>query len=252
MNKTVTTMNKTSIYQLTVVVPIYNEEDNIRALEERLSAFLPSARCTTCVLFVNDGSTDGSLRLIQEVCGRHADFFYLSLARNGGLSAALKAGIDAACSPYVGYMDADLQTAPEDLNLLLDHIGDYELVMGIRANRKDTPFKRLQSKIANGFRRMMTHDGVQDTGCPLKVMHTDYAKRIPFFTGMHRFLPALILLQEGRVKQVPVRHFPRTAGVSKYHLWNRLVSPFMDCFAYRWMKKRYINYRVAEDNFTNV
>ena len=252
MNKTVTTMNKTSIYQLTVVVPIYNEEDNIRALEERLSAFLPSARCTTCVLFVNDGSTDGSLRLIQEVCGRHADFFYLSLARNGGLSAALKAGIDAACSPYVGYMDADLQTAPEDLNLLLDHIGDYELVMGIRANRKDTPFKRLQSKIANGFRRMMTHDGVQDTGCPLKVMHTDYAKRIPFFTGMHRFLPALILLQEGRVKQVPVRHFPRTAGVSKYHLWNRLVSPFMDCFAYRWMKKRYINYRVAEDNFTNA
>lgn len=252
MNKTVTTMNKTSIYQLTVVVPIYNEEDNIRALEERLSAFLPSARCTTCVLFVNDGSTDGSLRLIQEVCGRHADFFYLSLARNGGLSAALKAGIDAACSPYVGYMDADLQTAPEDLNLLLDHIGDYELVMGIRANRKDTPFKRLQSKIANGFRRMMTHDGVQDTGCPLKVMHTDYAKRIPFFTGMHRFLPALILLQEGRVKQVPVRHFPRTAGVSKYHLWNRLVSPFMDCFAYRWMKKRYINYRVAEDNFMNA
>lgn len=245
-------MNKTSIYQLTVVVPIYNEEDNIRALEERLSAFLPSARCTTCVLFVNDGSTDGSLRLIQEVCGRHADFFYLSLARNGGLSAALKAGIDAACSPYVGYMDADLQTAPEDLNLLLDHIGDYELVMGIRANRKDTPFKKLQSKIANGFRRMMTHDGVQDTGCPLKVMHTDYAKRIPFFTGMHRFLPALILLQEGRVKQVPVRHFPRTAGVSKYHLWNRLVSPFMDCFAYRWMKKRYINYRVAEDNFTNA
>lgn len=245
-------MNKTSIYQLTVVVPIYNEEDNIRALEERLSAFLPLARCTTCVLFVNDGSTDGSLRLIQEVCGRHADFFYLSLARNGGLSAALKAGIDAACSPYVGYMDADLQTAPEDLNLLLDHIGDYELVMGIRANRKDTPFKRLQSKIANGFRRMMTHDGVQDTGCPLKVMHTDYAKRIPFFTGMHRFLPALILLQEGRVKQVPVRHFPRTAGVSKYHLWNRLVSPFMDCFAYRWMKKRYINYRVAEDNFTNA
>lgn len=245
-------MNKTSIYQLTVVVPIYNEEDNIRALEERLSAFLPSARCTTCVLFVNDGSTDGSLRLIQEVCGRHADFFYLSLARNGGLSAALKAGIDAACSPYVGYMDADLQTAPEDLNLLLDHIGDYELVMGIRANRKDTPFKRLQSKIANGFRRMMTHDGVQDTGCPLKVMHTDYARRIPFFTGMHRFLPALILLQEGRVKQVPVRHFPRTAGVSKYHLWNRLVSPFMDCFAYRWMKKRYINYRVAEDNFMNA
>ena len=184
------------------------------------------------------------------MCGRHEDFFFLSLQRNGGLSTALKAGIDAACSQYVGYMDADLQTTPEDFNLLLEDITDYELVMGIRANRKDTPFKKLQSRIANGFRRMMTNDGVKDTGCPLKVMHTDYAKRIPFFTGMHRFLPALILLQEGRVKQIPVRHFPRTAGVSKYNIWNRLVSPFVDCFAYRWMRKRYINYRVESDNLS--
>lgn len=241
-------MNKTSNYQLTIIVPVYNEEDNTSALEERLNTYIPHARRSACVLFVNDGSTDGSLQRIEEICRRHADFFYLSLERNGGLSAAMKAGIDAAQSPYVGYMDADLQTTPEDFDLLLEDIESYELVMGIRANRKDTGFKKLQSKIANGFRRMMTHDGVQDTGCPLKVMHTDYAKRIPFFTGMHRFLPALILLQEGKVKQVPVRHFPRTAGVSKYHLWNRLVSPFIDCFAYRWMKKRYINYRVAEDN----
>lgn len=103
----------------------------------------------------------------------------------------MKAGIDYTESVYVGYMDADLQTTPEDFNLLLKDIADYQLVMGIRANRKDSFFKNLQSKIANGFRRMMTNDGVQDTGCPLKVLHTAYAKRIPFFTGMHRFLPAL-------------------------------------------------------------
>lgn len=243
-------MNKTAHYQFTIVVPVYNEEDNIYALEKTLTAFLPQSLCTACVLFVDDGSKDNSLERIKEVCARHEAFFYLALARNGGLSAAMKAGIDAAQSAYVGYMDADLQTTPEDFNLLLAHIADHELVMGIRANRKDTFFKRFQSKIANGFRRMMTNDGVQDTGCPLKVMHTDYAKRIPFFTGMHRFLPALMLLQEGRVKQVPVRHFPRAAGVSKYHLWNRLVSPFIDCFAYRWMKKRYINYRVSNDNLS--
>jgi glycosyltransferase involved in cell wall biosynthesis len=241
-------MNKTALYQFTIVVPVYNEEDNMQALEERLSAYLPTALCPTCVLFVNDGSKDRSLALIQEICARQKDFYYLNFQKNCGLSAAIKAGIDYTDSPYVGYIDADLQTTPEDFNLLLKDIKDYQLVMGIRANRKDTPFKRLQSKIANGFRRMMTHDGVQDTGCPLKVMHTDYAKRVPFFTGMHRFLPALFLLQEARYKQVPVRHFPRVAGVSKYHLWNRLVSPFLDCFAYRWMKKRYINYRVAEHN----
>jgi glycosyltransferase involved in cell wall biosynthesis len=241
-------MNKTANYQFTIVVPVYNEEDNMQALEQRLSAYLPTALCSTCVLFVNDGSRDNSLEGIRQICSRHADFYYLNFAKNCGLSAAIKAGIDYADSPYVGYIDADLQTDPEDFNLLLKDIKDYELVMGIRANRQDTPFKRLQSKIANGFRRMMTHDGVQDTGCPLKVMHTDYARRVPFFTGMHRFLPALFLLQEARIKQVPVHHSPRVAGVSKYHLWNRLVSPFMDCFAYRWMKKRYFNYRVADHN----
>lgn len=241
-------MNKTKDYKLTIIVPVYNEEDNMQALEEKLGAFLPDSREKACVLFVNDGSSDSSLERIKDICGRNADFHYISLSRNSGLSAAMKAGIDVAESPYVGYIDADLQTAPEDFNLLLADISDHELVMGIRANRKDTGFKKLQSKIANGFRRMMTHDGVQDTGCPLKVMHTDYAKRIPFFTGMHRFLPALILLQNGRIRQVPVRHFPRTAGVSKYHLWNRLVSPFMDCFAYRWMKKRYINYSISDND----
>lgn len=243
-------MNKTRDYQLTIIIPVYNEEDNIKTLEEKLGAYLPKASRKACVLFVNDGSTDNSLSLIKEVCQRQNNFFYLSLMRNGGLSAAMKAGIDATESTFVGYMDADLQTTPDDFNLLLEHIDDHELVMGIRTNRKDTGFKKLQSKIANGFRRMMTHDGVQDTGCPLKVMHTAYARRIPFFTGMHRFLPALILLQEGRVKQVPVHHFPRVAGTSKYHLWNRLVAPFIDCFAFRWMKQRYINYRIKEDNIT--
>ncbi len=160
----------------------------------------------------------------------------------------MKAGIDHCNSEFVGYIDADLQTTPEDFNLLLTHVEDYEMVMGIRTGRKDSFIKNMSSRIANGFRRSMTHDGVEDTGCPLKILRTDYAKRIPFFTGMHRFLPALIQLQNGKVKQMPVRHFPRMAGKSKYNLCNRLVGPFKDCFAYRWMKKRYINYEVAENN----
>lgn len=241
-------MNKTNEYTLTIIVPIYNEEDNMAALEERLSAYLKQALVPACVLFINDGSKDNSLSMMKDICGRRPDFFYCNLAKNGGLSAAMKAGIDVASSPLVGYIDADLQTAPEDFNLLLPYTKDYELVMGIRANRKDSFFKNLQSKIANGFRSRMTHDKATDTGCPLKIMHTDYAKRIPFFTGMHRFLPALIDLVGGKMKEIPVRHFPRVAGVSKYHLWNRLVSPFVDCFAYRWMRKRYINYRIDGTN----
>jgi dolichol-phosphate mannosyltransferase len=104
--------------------------------------------------------------------------------------------------------------------------------------------KNMSSTIANGIRRAFTHDRMDDTGCPLKVIKTDFAKRIPMFKGLHRFLPAMILLQNGKVLQVPVQHFPRIAGTAKYGLWNRLFGPLMDCFAYLWMKKKYINYEV--------
>lgn len=242
-------MNKTGEYRFTIVVPVYNEEDNICALEKALFEFLPKSKCSSCVLFVNDGSADSSLARIQEVCARNKDFYYISFVKNAGLSAAIKAGFDYTCSEFVGYMDADLQTTPEDFNLLLDGMEGKSMMIGIRANRKDTFFKRIQSKIANGFRKMMTHDGATDTGCPLKILRLDVAKRIPMFKGMHRFLPALVLLQDGcTYGQVPVRHFPRVAGKSKYHLWNRLVGPFADCFAYRWMRPRYINYKVGENN----
>lgn len=242
-------MNYTKDYQFTIIVPIYDEQDNIQRLESELTAFLKSAKMKSCVLFVNDGSRDNSEELLKTVCHNHNSLFYISLKRNGGLSAAIKAGIDLVESPFLGYIDADLQTAPEDFNLLLKDALNYAMVMGIRTGRQDSFVKKISSKFANGFRRIMTNDGIEDTGCPLKVIQTKYAKRIPFFTGMHRFLPALIMLQEGgRVKQIPVRHFPRIAGKSKYHLWNRLAGPFKDCFAYRWMKKRYINYSIADTN----
>lgn len=241
-------MNNTANYDLTIAVPVYNEEDNMERLERELSAFLPTARVKSCVLFVNDGSKDASLARIKEICERNPHFYYISSDENHGLSTAMKAAIDTIQSRLTGYIDADLQTNPEDFNLLLEKSDDYQLVAGIRAARKDSAFKNLQSKIANGFRRSMTGDTATDTGCPLKVMWTDYAKRLPFFNGMHRFLPALMLLEKGKFTEMPVRHYPRTAGVSKYNLMNRLTGPFLDCFAYRWMKKRYIRYHIDADN----
>ncbi len=148
----------------------------------------------------------------------------------------------------VGYIDSDLQTDPKDFNVLLEHINDYDLVTGVRANRKDSFVKNMSSTIANGIRRTFTKDGMDDTGCPLKVIKTDYAKRIPMFEGLHRFLPAMILLQKGKIVQIPVKHFPRVAGEAKFGVWNRLIGPLMDCFAYLWMKKKYINYTVEKHN----
>lgn len=234
-------------YDLTILIPLYNEAANLPRLVSTVLAYLPGCPRRACVLFINDGSTDATLPLVRRACEAHEGLFHISWARNRGLSAALKAGIDVCRTPLVGYMDGDMQTDIRDFTLLLPHIDAYPLVCGARAHRQDTWSKRMQSRIANGVRRLLTHDGATDTGCPLKLLRTDCARRLPLFTGMHRFLPALVLLQEGGCyKELPVRHYPRQAGSSKYSLWNRLFGPLRDCFAYRWMAKRYINYHIDE------
>lgn len=230
----------------TIIVPVYNEEDNLERVEKELSAYLNTCPLNTGVLFVNDGSKDTSQERIEKIAKRDPRFTFLEFEKNRGLSAALKAGFDYAESDYVGYIDSDLQTAPKDFDLLLQHIGKYDLVTGVRSNRQDSFVKNMSSTIANGIRRAFTRDGMDDTGCPLKVIKTEMAKKIPMFKGLHRFLPAMILLQNGKITQIPVQHFPRVAGEAKYHLWNRLFGPLIDCFAYLWMKKKYINYSVKK------
>ena len=228
----------------TIIVPVYNEEDNLIRVEKELLAYINMAIKKTAILFVNDGSIDNSLTMIKSICSKNEAFGYISFKKNKGLSAAIKAGFDHVTTDLVGYIDSDLQTSPEDFNKLLEHCDTYDLVTGVRADRKDSFIKNISSTIANSIRRGFTHDGMDDTGCPLKVLKTQYAKRIPMFRGLHRFLPAMILLQEGSVVQIPVRHFPRVAGTAKFGVWNRLLGPLMDCFAYLWMKKKYINYTI--------
>ncbi|MFT4673948.1 MAG: dolichol-phosphate mannosyltransferase [Patiriisocius sp.] len=234
------------MYDFTIIVPVYNEEDNLDRVEKELLAYAKIAIKKTAILFVNDGSTDNSLAMIDSMCSRNEVFRFISFKENKGLSAAIKAGFDHVTSDLVGYIDSDLQTAPEDFNKLLEHTDTFDLVTGVRSERKDNFVKNMSSIIANSIRRGFTHDGMDDTGCPLKVIKTEYAKRIPMFKGLHRFLPAMILLQEGTVTQIPVRHFPRVAGTAKFGVWNRLLGPLMDCFAYLWMKKKYINYSISK------
>ena len=233
-------------YELTIIVPVYNEEDNLMRVEKELTDYIKQAKIPVEVLFVNDGSKDNSQQFIDNICNNNAVFKSICFDKNYGLSAAIKAGFDNTNTSLVGYIDSDLQTSPMDFDLLLDHIDDHELVTGVRANRKDSFVKNISSLIANNIRRSFTHDGMDDTGCPLKIIKTDYAKRIPMFKGLHRFLPAMIQLQNGRIKQIPIQHFPRIAGVANYGVWNRMIGPLMDCFAYVWMKKKYINYNVLD------
>jgi glycosyltransferase involved in cell wall biosynthesis len=233
-------------YEFTIIIPVYNEEDNLDRVEKEFLEYIKIASKKTKILFVNDGSKDQSQAIIERICKNNKDFTFISFKENRGLSAAITAGFQNIDTEIVGYIDSDLQTDPKDFNLLLEHIEEYDLVTGVRADRKDSFVKNMSSTIANGIRRSFTHDGMDDTGCPLKVIKTDFAKKIPMFKGLHRFLPAMILLQDGKVKQIPVKHFPRIAGEAKFGVWNRLLGPLMDCFAYLWMKKKYINYEIEK------
>jgi glycosyltransferase involved in cell wall biosynthesis len=199
-------------------------------------------------LFVDDGSSDGSLKIITDICRRDERYAFIALDRNYGLSTAIKAGIDHCVTPLVGYIDADLQTIPADFGKFLPFLPEYDMVNGIRAKRRDSLVKKISSKIANRLRRLLINDRIVDTCCPLKIIKLEYARRIPFFSGMHRFLPALVQLQHGRVQQVPVSHFPRLAGTAKYNLWNRLLGPFVDMLAFIWMRRRYINYHISQQS----
>ncbi|TDN94957.1 glycosyltransferase involved in cell wall biosynthesis [Salegentibacter sp. 24] len=233
-------------YEFTIIVPIYNELDNLDRLSSTLLDYIKKASKKTKVLFINDGSTDGSQQALEDICEKQEFFGYLSFKKNRGLSTALKAGFDQVDTVLTGYIDADLQTDPEDFEHLLAVSSEHELVTGFRSNRQDSLIKKFSSNIANTIRQIFTKDGMDDTCCPLKVIHTQTAQRIPMFNGLHRFLPAMVLLQGGRIKQIPVRHYPRIAGVAKYHFFNRLIGPFTDCLVFLWMKMNYIHYEVAK------
>lgn len=234
-------------YQLTIIVPIFNEEDNLKRLSETLLSYFKKSSVTAKALLIDDGSRDNSLAMIKDICVTNDCFDFISFDKNRGLSAAIKAGFDHVKTPLTGYIDADLQTNPEDFELLLPYLDEYDLVTGNRNHsRKDSFVKNTSSKIANVIRRFFTNDGMDDTGCPLKIIKTEFAQKIPMFKGLHRFFPAMVLLQNGKIIQVDIQNYPRLAGVSKFGLWNRLLSPLVDCFAYLWMKKKYINYQVKE------
>lgn len=232
--------------ELTIIVPVFNEEESLPSFFLEMDNFIKTVPIPSQVLFINDGSTDNSSEMLQQKCAASTHCNCISFDKNYGLSSAIKAGFDHCETSLVGYIDADLQTHPSDFLSYLSYFPEYDMVNGIRQKRKDNLIKRLSSKFANAYRRMMINDAIEDTCCPLKIIKTNYARQIPFFNGLHRFLPALVQLQGGKVKQIPISHYPRYAGTSKYHLWNRLVGPFFDILAFRWMRSRYIRYKVAD------
>lgn len=227
---------------LSVVIPLYNEQDNIATLQQELAAALSGLDYE--IVFVDDGSTDETVARVQ----RGPRVRLLEFERNTGQSAAMYAGIQAARGEVIALLDGDLQNDPADIPRLLEEIRKgADLVCGYRAQRKDTFSKRLTSKFANFVRSRFTKDGVRDTGCTLKAMRRECREALVPFYGMHRFIPALVKGMGYQLVEIPVNHRPRIAGVSKYGFGNRAVKATMDMFAVRWMLSRQVKIRLKPE-----
>ena len=229
------------------MVPAYNERDNLAPLLAEIAAALSGRRYE--VIVVDDGSTDGTLEVLKTLRRQYPALRILAFERNAGQTAAFAAGFRAAAAPIVVTLDADLQNDPADIPRLVETLQRTAVtaVAGYRANRRDTSWKRLQSRIANGVRNRLNGEVIRDTGCSLKAFRTDAVRDLPLFSGMHRFLPTLIKMQGGSVSEVPVGHRPRQHGVTKYGMWNRVWRSLVDAFAVRWMQRRALRYRVHEE-----
>ncbi len=237
----------TTITSISIVVPVYNEEDNLPILFAEIDRAMSRTNKDWHVIFIDDGSSDKSLDVIRTLSEKHDTVRYVAFANNCGQSAGFKAGFDAATGDVVVTMDADLQNDPADIPAMLqEYERGYDMVIGWRAKRQDSLVKKLVSRFGNAVRNRMSHETVKDTGCSLKVMRTAMAQRIPMLTGMHRFLPTLMKMQGATVSEVKVNHRPRQHGVSKYGVWDRAKATFFDLLAIRWMQSRSFNYVIKE------
>jgi dolichol-phosphate mannosyltransferase len=226
---------------LSIVVPVFNEEENMSILQSELRAVL--AGLDHEVIFIDDGSTDRSAEKIE----RGPNVRVLRFERNAGQSAALYAGIKAARGQTIVMIDSDLQNDPADIPRLLAEISrGADLVCGYRAKRKDTLTKRITSRIANFVRSRFTKDYVRDTGCTLKAMRRECADALVPFKGMHRFIPALIRGAGYQLIEIPVNHRPRRFGQTKYGFGSRAWRATMDMFGVRWLLSRRLNYKLRE------
>lgn len=234
--------------QLSVVIPVYNEQDNLEPLLAELSPVLDGLGLPWEVLFVNDASTDASAAVLARLAAAEPRVRVVTHRINSGESAGQASGFRAARSALVLTMDADLQNDPADIPRYLAALdADVHCVCGYRADRREGWLRRFASRTANRFRAAITGDRLRDAGCTYRLMRRDALADIPVFNGMHRFLPTLIKAQGGTVREIPINDRPRRFGVSKYGINNRLWRGLVDCFGVRWYQRRALRFdRVAD------
>ena len=225
--------------ELSVVVPIYNEAENIGELYREIREALEGRRYE--VLFVDDGSTDGSDVIVKRLEVGTPNVRGVFFGENRGQTAAMLAGCLRAAAPLIATMDGDRQNDPADLPRLLEALGDRDAIVGMRAKRRDSFVRRISSRLANRTRNLLTGDTITDTGCSLKLFRREAIFAVPRFEGLHRFLPTLMREAGFEVAELAVNHRARSMGTSKYGIWNRLPRATLDMLAVCWMRWRWVD-----------
>ena len=235
--------------ELSIVVPVYNEEESLPLLWPEIRGVLDPSGLSYEVIFVDDGSHDRSAEIIRDFRAEDSRVRLIKLKVNAGETAATDAGFRAMRGRYVVVMDADLQNDPHDILLLLAHLDQWDAVTGWRVNRAagDSWVRRLSSRIANRVRNALSQETIQDSGCTFRAFRRECLRDLVLYRGLHRFIPTLLRMRGFRVIEVPVNHRARRFGVSKYGIGNRALRAFVDLLAVRWMKDRQLRYEIAED-----
>lgn len=234
------------LIELSVVVPVHDEEANLPSLWAELRPVLDGLDLSAEVIFVDDGSRDGSAAILDELRASDPRIRVVDHDRNHGLTAALDTGFRHARGAWIGMLDADLQNPPAELTKLLAKRTEADMVIGWRRDRQDGWLKRASSKIANGYRNWRTHEQVHDVACGLKLFRQEVFARIKLYDGMHRFLPTLARMEGFTVTEVVVAHRPRAGGRSHYGVWNRVFKGLKDVKVVRWMWRNRLTAQATE------
>ena len=234
---------------LSVVIPVYNEEENLSPLWAELCGVLGGLALRFEVVFVDDGSEDRSAEIIRGLRDADARVRLVRLKANAGETAATDAGFKAARGRWVVTMDADLQNDPADIPALLAKLDTWDAAMGWRVDRAagDTWVRRLSSRVANRIRNAISDETIHDSGCTYRAFRRECLRDLTLYRGFHRFIPTLLRVRGFRVVEVPVRNRPRRFGQSKYGVLNRAFVASADLLVVRWMKSRLLRYEIAED-----
>lgn len=231
---------------LSVVVPVKNEEDNIGPMVDEVRAAAASWPWTWELVFVDDGSTDATWRKISEQSAADPRVRGAKFKFNCGQTSGVAAGVRESRGRWCVTLDGDLQNDPADIKAMVEALAGADMVMGWRRRRADNAWRKVQSRIANTVRNALTGETVHDIGCAIKAFDRAKMLEIPLFEGMHRFMPTLFRYKGFRVVEVEVNHRERRMGQTKYTMLNRVFRALRDLFAVRWMGTRMIRYEVIE------